>query len=119
MSITHSKVSSKSDGADNTKVQPSDWNAEHEIAAGYFLPRIQTLTLTHNQIIHLPTTPIELIATPGAGKAIRPLYAHFQLDGTADYTNIAIDYSVVFLDYGNFNYAYLVGPIISGNFLGN
>ena len=29
MPITHSKVSSVSDGADTTLVRPSDWNASH------------------------------------------------------------------------------------------
>ncbi len=29
MSITHSKVSAKSDGGDTTLVRPSDWNAAH------------------------------------------------------------------------------------------
>jgi hypothetical protein len=31
ISLKHAKVSGKSDGGDATKVQPSDWNAEHQI----------------------------------------------------------------------------------------
>lgn len=31
MSITHIKVSSKSDGADPSLIQPSDWNADHNL----------------------------------------------------------------------------------------
>lgn len=31
MQITHAKVSAKSDGPDNTRVRPSDWNADHTI----------------------------------------------------------------------------------------
>lgn len=31
MSVTHTFVSSKSDGDDDSLVQPSDWNADHEI----------------------------------------------------------------------------------------
>src|SRR3990167_955191 len=33
MSITHTKVSAIADGADTTVVRPSDWNADHTIAA--------------------------------------------------------------------------------------
>jgi hypothetical protein len=31
MDITHVKVSAKSDNADTTRVQPSDWNASHSV----------------------------------------------------------------------------------------
>ena len=34
MAIKHSKVSGKSDGADSTLVQPSDWNSDHTIDDG-------------------------------------------------------------------------------------
>ena len=36
MTITHTKVSGKPDTADGTLVQPSDWNAEHEVTADTF-----------------------------------------------------------------------------------
>ncbi|BDU76289.1 hypothetical protein [Mesoterricola sediminis] len=34
MALKHTKTSAKSDGADSTQVQPSDWNAEHVADAG-------------------------------------------------------------------------------------
>ena len=34
MRVRHSKVSSKSDGADSTLVRPSDWNADHSVDIG-------------------------------------------------------------------------------------
>ena len=32
--VAHSKVSTKSDGADSTQVQPSDWNDAHPLSGG-------------------------------------------------------------------------------------
>ncbi len=43
VSLTHAKVSSKSDGTDATQIQPSDWNAQH------------TLTCAGNSLIGNPT----------------------------------------------------------------
>lgn len=34
ISLKHDKVSGVSDGGDSNKVQPSDWNAEHDLTAG-------------------------------------------------------------------------------------
>ncbi len=54
MAITHTKVSSKSDSDDSTLVRPSDWNADHTIAAGTVLPAItlsDTVTVTAGKTI--------------------------------------------------------------------
>lgn len=47
-----------------------------------------TKTLTHAQILALPTTPVQLLAAPGAASAIIPLHATLTLAWTADYTGI-------------------------------
>lgn len=48
----------------------------------------QIFTLTDAQIKALPSTPVEIIAAPGANKCIFPLFAMLRLAWTADYTNI-------------------------------
>ena len=46
------------------------------------------VTLTDSQIKALPTTPVELIASPGANKFILPISATVYFHWTANYTNI-------------------------------
>lgn len=89
--ITHSKVSAKSDGADNTLIQPSDWNADHVLADGFALMRMATVTLTDAQIKALPTTPVEIIPQPGSGKTIIPLNGVITFNITTGYTNLGWD----------------------------
>jgi len=48
-----------------------------------------TVTLTDAQIKALPTTPIEIVAAPGANKITLISSIILHLDWTADYTNIA------------------------------
>lgn len=86
--ITHAFVSTKSDGADNTVVQPSDWNAEHVIPDGYALLRVATATLTDTQIKNSPWNTTNLMAAPGAGKIILPICAFFSSSIVTTYTNI-------------------------------
>src|SRR6266508_3161660 len=59
-----------------------------QLAAGMYLQRA-IVTLTDAQIKALPTTSVEIVAAPGAGKAIFPLAAWFRLNWFADYENIA------------------------------
>lgn len=49
---------------------------------------LSSTTLTNAQTLALPTTPVQLIASPGAGKAIIPVYAYLHTHWVADYTNI-------------------------------
>jgi hypothetical protein len=52
------------------------------------LIRYATVTLTNAQTKALPTTSITLVAAPGAGLTIVPLFAHLRAAWVADYTNI-------------------------------
>ena len=46
------------------------------------------IALTNAQIIALPTTPITVVAAPGANKILIPWTAFLHLTWVADYTNI-------------------------------
>jgi hypothetical protein len=47
-----------------------------------------TVTLTDAQIKALPTTPVETVATPGAGKILLPLSVTYHANFAAAYTNV-------------------------------
>lgn len=48
------------------------------------------VTIDHADILTLPTTPAPLLAAPGAGKIIIPVYASaVRSSGFVDYTNVA------------------------------
>lgn len=85
MTITHTFTSPKADGADNTLVQPSDWNAAHTLAAGYTFLRTASVTLTDAQIKTLGNggTDVELIPAPGENKIICFFGAIAVLNATA------------------------------------
>lgn len=48
-----------------------------------------TATLTNAQVLALPTTPVQLVAAPGANKTLVPIHAVFALRWTANYANFA------------------------------
>lgn len=54
----------------------------------FSLVKQASITLTDAQIKALPTTPVEIVAAPGAGKLLVSLYDLLSFDWTADYTNI-------------------------------
>ncbi len=49
---------------------------------------VATVTLTNAQIKALPTTPVTVVAAPGAGFELVPIHATLHMDWAADYTNI-------------------------------
>jgi hypothetical protein len=52
---------------------------------------VQTvITLTNDQIKALPTTPVEVVASPGANKAIVAIRGLARLEWVADYTNVDV-----------------------------
>lgn len=91
--------------ADNTTI--SVLLTEHGVAAidtggggGDSVVLSATVTLTDAQIKALPTTAIEVVAAPGAGKMNYLLSSIWSHDWTADYTNIAAGASM-YVSSGN------------------
>jgi hypothetical protein len=61
-------------------------------ASGVNLVQRSTLTLTDTQIKALPTTPVQLVATPGAGLWIKPMAVTYQTHIVGAYTNLNATY---------------------------
>lgn len=59
------------------------------VSGGSSILRQATVTLTDAQIKALPTTGVDVVAAPGAGKILIPQFAWARVAWTADYTNIA------------------------------
>lgn len=55
---------------------------------GSLVLALGSATLTDAQIKALPTTPVTLVAAPGAGKVLVPVHAVLALRWTGDYSNI-------------------------------
>ena len=68
MGITHAFVSAKSDGADATKVQPSNWNAEHVIEDLWVRAGYDEYTTNTNLTIAIPSD--DTIPTSSEGTEI-------------------------------------------------
>lgn len=47
--------------------------------------RYARVDLTYDQMVTLPSEQIEVVATPGEGKAIFPLFAYLQMSETGDF----------------------------------
>lgn len=60
---------------------------------------VATVTLTDAQIKALPTTAVQLVAAPGAGKMLVPFLVWMHLTWVADYTNISAN-SKIQVRYG-------------------
>lgn len=52
---------------------------------------VATKTLTNAQILTLPSTPVELVAAPGTGKALIFFGAFFETTYATDYSNVHAD----------------------------
>ena len=65
LTITHSAVATAADDP-SAEINKAEWNDSHVIAGDYL--RKATVTLSSAQLLALHTTPITLVAAPGAGK---------------------------------------------------
>lgn len=98
MTITHAKVSAVPDGGDATKVQPSDWNNTHTIAAGYTLLKVKTKILNNNEIKNSPTTPVIIIPATETPDYAVPSQVPVIVCGIAYVNNYPLAYGNVDLD---------------------
>lgn len=85
ITVTHAKVSTKSDGSDPTEILPSDWNALHQIL-GY--------TGSEQELLEYDVSPTTSIAANGS------------------YNNVTITPNVGLIGYLNAIYANI--PAVSG-----
>ncbi len=97
MSITHAKISAKADGADATRVRPSDWNDVHVVGSGVL--KSHTVTFTSADLLDFHNTPKVLVPAPGAGKAILlpsiPVFAAYTF-GTTPYTLVGLPAEILY-----------------------
>lgn len=76
--------------------------------------RVADVTLTHAQILALPTTPVALVAAPAAGWWIRPWGATYTAVIASAYTNLNTSYASLGLALGDpANYDYVGMEIVN------
>jgi hypothetical protein len=105
--ITHSKVSSKEDGPDNSLIQPTDWNDNHVIADGNSFMQINTVTFDNDEIMALFQSGVlkyEIVPAPGSGKMILPFNVIFILyiEPGGEYISSSIENMTFGLSFGSF-----------------
>lgn len=69
LTITHTTVATAADDPD-AEINKDEWNEAHTLAGDYL--RKATVTLSSADILALHTTPVTLVAAPGAGKWLLP-----------------------------------------------
>lgn len=79
--------------------------------------RFSDVTIAHADILTLPTTPVELVAAPGAGKRIVPIHIDLQGNFAAGaYTNIDPNDAAIWAEIGGsaWDSSYLVNYFQGG-----
>ena len=69
LTITHTTVATAADDP-SAEINKGEWNAAHTLAGDYL--RKATVTLSSADILALHTTPVTLVAAPGAGNFLLP-----------------------------------------------
>ncbi len=84
------------------------------VASALYVLRSASVQLTNAQIKALPTTPITLVAAPGAGFRVKPISVTLQLSATvAAYTNINATSCAVSISMTDNTGAWVTTPLIN------
>ena len=68
LTVTHSTVATAADDP-SAEINKAEWNAGHVVEGGI---QSATVTLSSADILALDSTPVTLVAAPGAGKVVVP-----------------------------------------------